>query len=322
MGAEGFLDLLALVGFGSPAFLTAVMRGWQALLDVLKPQVIVADHAPALAYLGEALGLPVVHVGTAFTLPPVLNSRFVSLRPDRSPLVSERRLLQVLSQVLGELGVPRPVRLTSAYEKNRVICSVPELDPFAPSRREASLLPLEQLPLLAPMPEEIRLFVYLDGSAPGIERVIHALAALNRPISAFLGNGTPTLLEFLRLRGHRVWETPPKLSDILPEVSHVLFHGGNFTGHSSLFAGRPQLIWPLHDEAAVNLGMMSKLGCATQIDPSAGDFSSDSLLKALTNHNLVGAALERGALVQNRKQDSSLPTAVKAVLSAAGRVPI
>ncbi len=306
-GDESFLDVLTFCGFAAPNHLSSVMRGWKSLIDLVKPDLVVADHAPALAYLAEALALPIVHHGTGFTLPAIVNGRFQPLRSNSSPLVPERRLLGQVQQALQDLKLPVPDRLASAFERGtRLVNTVPELDPYAATRREPCVLPAEDLPPAIPIPEHISIFGYFDGAAPDLAAVLQSLAESGQALNLYIRNGSAFLKQFMTLRGHKVFEEPPSLSELLPSVSHVISHGGSFTAHACLFAGRPHLIWPLHDEARLNLAMLSRLGCAKPLPLGTNMAAKDEFLALLSNHDLLQAAWQMPEVLKTRNQQTSL----------------
>ena len=47
--AGSYADILALKGFAEPEGLSAMVRGWQGLLDMVRPALVIADHAPTLS---------------------------------------------------------------------------------------------------------------------------------------------------------------------------------------------------------------------------------------------------------------------------------
>ena len=80
--------------------------------------------------------------------------------------------------------------------------------------------------------------------------------------------------------GIQVHTTPPSLTEILPEVSAVLSHGGGGITHAALFAGRPQIAIPRHTEAGLTLKQLRHFGSGTEIDSNA---EPDSIRDALTS---------------------------------------
>src|SRR6185369_1370140 len=113
-------------------------------------------------------------------------------------------------------------------------------------------LPPERLPVFAEPPVSPRLFAYLGQDIAGLDRLLQVLVDLDVPLEVYLRGDLSALARFLVLRGHRVYDTPPALADVLPAVSHVIAGAGAFTCHAALAAGRPLLALPQHDEAERN----------------------------------------------------------------------
>ncbi len=288
-GEANYLDLLVQIGFADPAKLAAVTGAWLALLDLAKPDAIVADHSPALLLAAYIREIPVVHVGTGFTMPPVNYDRLPPLRPDRAPIMPESRIVATMAGVASQHAgrVPRSL-LDIFHTRGRVVFGCQELDAYAPFRNEPVCLPPEPLPVFVEPPVEPRLFVYLGPEVPNIDRLIQVLAALDIPLEVYLRGELTALSRFLSLRGHVVHEKPPSLAETLPKVSHVIAGGGAFTCHAALTAGRPLLSLPLHGEAELNTTAMQRLGVARRLDPWHGESGlRAAILEFVRDHKLL-----------------------------------
>ena len=88
-----FLDILVDAGFGDPAKLAAVVSAWRALIALIRPDVIISDHSPGLLVAMYGGNIPVVSIGTGYTMPPLDLDRFPPIRADRSPIANEAQIL-------------------------------------------------------------------------------------------------------------------------------------------------------------------------------------------------------------------------------------
>lgn len=288
-GETSYLDILVHIGFADPAKLASVTAAWLALLDLVKPDAIVADHSPALLFAAYIREIPVVHVGTGFTMPPVNYDRLPPLRADRAPIMPESRIVSVMAEVAAHHAsrVPRAL-LDIFHTRGRVVFGCPELDAYAPFRNEPVCLPPEPLPAFAEPPVEPRLFAYLGPEVPNIDRLMQVLAALDVPLEVYLRGELTALSRFLALRGHTVHQKPPSIADALPKASHIIAGGGAFTCHAALAAGRPLLSLPLHNEAELNTTAMQRLGVARRLDPWHGESGlRAAILEFLRDHKLL-----------------------------------
>jgi hypothetical protein len=291
-GQASYLDLLVTVGFADPQKLGAVVSGWMGLFDLVKPDVVIADHCPGLMVACHIAGLPVVSVGSSFTNPPLELGQFPPLRADRSPIMPEGRVLAMVDEVARAYGRRAPQRLAAIFgSQGRVVFGCRELDAYAAFRRETLYLPPEPLAGFVEPPIQPRLFVYLGVDIPRIEELIQALTLLDIQIEAYLRPEIAVFGRLLDLAGHTVHQQPPPLSDVLLNASHVLCESGATTCMAALAAGRPVLGLALHAEADLNLTMMCQLGVARRLDR----WSDEAAIKNSLLHFIADHAIQRQA---------------------------
>lgn len=313
--AAGYADVLTLIGFGDAQKLGATVAGWDTVLALVKPGVVVADHAPALQVALYGRELPLVCMGTPFTMPPLTLDRLPPIRADQAPSLPEARLLQSAKTVLAERGVPAPQRLVDLLRAGaRLVFGAPELDPYRAYRDEPLLAPPEPLPKFVEAPAKPRLFVYAGADLPHVETLVQSLVVMDVDIVAYLRGDVGPLPHFLKHRGHQVFDEPPPLEEILPSVSHVLSQGGAFTCHAALAAGRPHLIMPLHNESEINFAQLYNIGAARRLE-----LSSDEVAVRRTVHRfLIDADLVRNVrhwalTLAARQQADGTDAAVNAI---------
>ncbi|MBZ4689347.1 MAG: hypothetical protein JG765_598 [Cereibacter sp.] len=260
-GQAGYLDILGLLGFGDPGKLGPVMQAWDGLLDLIRPDAVIADHAPALIPLLKARGIATIAVGNGFTLPPLVPTAFPPLSASRAPTVPETRLLASLRQALASLGHAALPDWRSAFEtRERIVFSAPELDPYHGLRQEPLCLPPEPLPAATAPPPTPRLFVYIGAELPGLSAVVQCLSQLDCEVECYLRGLPAQACSFLASQGVTVHRSPPDLSETLPRASHVLSQGGSGMAHAALAAGRPHGILALHGESRINAQSLVGLG--------------------------------------------------------------
>lgn len=310
-----YADVLAGIGFADPLKLSAMIEAWRCLLDLVKPDLVVADHSPALLAALYGTGTPVIAVGTPFTMPPLTLDRLPPIRADQAPALPESRLHQSLKSALAARGMRPPARMVDLFRTDeRLVFGVPELDPYRAFRDEQILTPPEPLPAFVEAPVKPRLFVYAGSEVPHLETLVQGLVEMDIDIVAYLRGDVGPLPHFLKHRGHRVYDTPPPLDEVLPAVSHVLSQGGAFMCHAALAAGRPHLIMPLHNETELNLSACARLGVARRLDPA----KHEKTVRARLNDFLIESELMRQArhwalTLRDRKQKNGLDEAHAAV---------
>src|SRR5262249_61701374 len=105
--AASYADLLAIRGWTDTADLLPMVQGWDGLLDLVRPALVVCDHSPTLC-LAAYGRVPTVLLGDGFTLPPADQPAFPALIPGRKLVASEEALLAVVQEVQRVRGRPSP----------------------------------------------------------------------------------------------------------------------------------------------------------------------------------------------------------------------
>jgi rhamnosyltransferase subunit B len=310
-GQQSYLDVLVGIGFADPAKLGAMVAGWKAICDLVKPDVVVADHSPALLVACHTLNIPVVLVGSCFTTPPVDYRQFPPIRADRAPIMPEARVLAAVAAVAAGFGAPAPVALLDCFRtRGRVVFGCTELDPYASFRREPLYTPPESLPKFVEPPVRPRLFVYLGSEVDHIDDLIQALTQINVPIEAYLRGEIAAFGRFLALAGHIVHDEPPPLADVLLNASHVLSEAGAYTSFSALAAGRPQLGFVLHAEADMNITAMERMGCGRRLRNWTDEAGLQHALRAfIDDHSLQRQARHWANILAMRDAPDGLQAA-------------
>jgi hypothetical protein len=313
-----YVDILVAVGFADPGKLAAVAHAWNGLIDLVRPDVIVADHAPGLLVAVHGGATEIVAVGTGFTMPPLDYDHLPPLRGDIAPALPEARLLESVRAACVALGRRRPSSLIDVFRSDhRVVFGLPELDPYRSFRREPMVAPPGGLPGAKPWPRERRLFVYAGADMPGFEDLQQALAELEAPLEVYFRGDAEPAREFLRLRGATVHETPPGLDGVLGNASHILSQGGAGTVAAAYSAGRPQLVIASHDEARINLDLLRQAAVAHPVDISGhpADVAA-AISRSLADPHLPDNALEAANRIARRLLPDGAEVAADAIRAA------
>lgn len=245
---DNLVDLLASGGFDDREALRRLVRRWTALLDELRPALVVAEFSPGLCLAARGR-CPVVQIGTGFALPPAEDAWFPSYQAPRPAYVAQADILAVVNGVLGDLGRPVLPRLTALHADTlQLIHGLPQLDPFH-GRRPASprvrtIGPFLPLPAPAPPPAAVLPFAYVDLAAAYAPALLEAMAGLPWPAEAFVPRADAALVERFAGRGLVIHKAAPPLHEMLARASHVIHAGGLETAMAATALGRPQLLLP------------------------------------------------------------------------------
>lgn len=266
--ARTFGDIIGASGWHDRGVLAALLRGWDDIVDLVKPDIAIVDHSPSarLALRGR---LPVCGVGLGFTSPPPSLTAFPPLTSSSQDAFDVEDLLANANYLLDQRGVTPLEHLPALFGrgygghqgKEWVTC-LPELDPYRQWRTEAAIGPLEVMPEGNAADPREGWVAYLSGEVPEAESLLLMLASVTRFGSgrAFVRNGAPAMLKRLEESGIDVCRTPIDLTSALQSRALVVHHGGTGTIHQAAIAGCPQLLLPRHLEQAHNAQAVVRCG--------------------------------------------------------------
>lgn len=262
-----YLDIMCTAGFYRRQVLHAGMMTWNTLLAQAKPDLVVADHSPVLllACFGR---IPVVQVADGFTMPPAEDDLFPLFRKGRKPLVDPAHVLRVMQDVQKHHRQPLPQTVTEPFRTaGRLVCTLPELDPYAPLRRDPVIGPVEGLKPPLPAHAETskggkpHFFAYVSLEHKRTRPFLQGLKASTMSGEVFARGMTDDVAKALQRPGLTVHRDPQPMDAVLARSSVILHHGGNGTCCAALSAGRPQILLPTHMEARLSADAVVARGC-------------------------------------------------------------
>ncbi|MEE8223061.1 MAG: hypothetical protein V3S59_02055, partial [Alphaproteobacteria bacterium] len=237
-------DIFAVTGFGDRDRIHSIVTAWEALIDLVRPELVVAEFSPGLCLAARGR-VPVVAIGSGFCLPPSEMEAFPSLQPNVKPLVRQQDLLATVNAVQGDRDAPPLSGLPAMFDADgQFVFALPILDPYAAFRAEPADGPLESLPEAAPPPSEPHVYVYYGMELPGVKPLMDGLGKAGLPATVYLRGAPPGLLRRLARPGIRFLDSPPRYGDILPRCSVAVHYASLATTAACLGAGRPQLTLP------------------------------------------------------------------------------
>ncbi|OAI14570.1 hypothetical protein A1507_14845 [Methylomonas koyamae] len=263
--AASYTDLLASVGFASPLDLTRMLSAADMRLAACAADLVIADFAP-LAQLAARGRLPVVCLGSGYTMPPLACADLPPFRDDLEPMVEANELLAALSEALVARGASRPGSIAEAFavRANVVYCHR-ELDIYAQYRLNSLAGPLPG-GRPAALPAQPAIFGRLAPDHPDLDGILQCLVSAGVPSRIQVPNAPAALAATLA-------GTPVELSvgrcDLMPELNNcnLVLHAGDIDmADAALAAGRPQLLLPVYVEQALVADQLAELGIAVRID--------------------------------------------------------
>ncbi len=274
---SNYSEILLAHGFGNPALLQALVRAWGQLFELLKTDVVVADHAPVALLAARALGVHAAAVGTGFTLPPC-GAAMPLLRPwlpqmQAQAAAADTQALQVMNHVLQVYQRPPLAQVSGLLAPGaRWLCSWPELDAYEARQGDAYLGPYFDTAMgqAAQWPAGAgpKVFVYLRLDHREFVRVLELLRLM--PVRALVcapGIRDADRQAFESPRLH-ILATPLRL-DSLGDVDLALNYGSAAMTAAMLLAGIPQLMLPVYIEQLLHARRVEALGAGRVFHPDA-----------------------------------------------------
>lgn len=254
--------VLAAAGWMDPGGLAGLLCGWQEIFDLVRPDVLVCDHAPTALLASRGSGMQVWAIGNSFENPPP-GAHFPSMLLDDPGDAArcaqyDATLLAPANQALALLGRPPLARLTELFAHARVaLASLPELGhyrPYPAGTEWAGPCYLGDAGVEPRWPAGggPRAFVYLSPGHPGFRPVIEALRSLG--LVALVHAKGLAADAAARLAGSDPVHFEPAPVQVDPAVAQadlVISHASLGTATAALLAGKPQLVLPSHTEQAM-----------------------------------------------------------------------
>lgn len=287
-----YADILAGNGYGQVQNLVPQIEAWDQMFDLIKPDLIVCEHAPTAAL--TAFGrIPVVFVGNGFVVPPADGPEFPSFEANKGEPQRQRPVLDVVQAALRAKGRAAPQTLTEPFRGEvRGIFSFPVLDTYRHARREAVLGPIEPMPAVAPLPATRRLFAYSASDYALINELTQALMEMGAEASVFFRGALGARAGVIRSRGVEVYDTAPDLTEALAKASVVFSHGGTGFANAAFACGRPHVVAPRHFEAYATGRAIEELGAAIVVQPFDIKRFKEAVRRAHDDSGMRDAALK------------------------------
>jgi hypothetical protein len=293
-----YADILIANGCSSAANARALLEAWAQIIDLVKPDLMVCEHAPGAAL--SAFGrIPVALVGNGFVVPPADGAEFPPYESGRGEAQRQRPVLTVIQEALSGLGRSVPGTICEPFRGAfRGIYTFPALDTYRHVRREPVLGPIEPVPPLSALPPKRKLFAYSAADYALINDVTQALMDLGPEASVYFRGSLGARAAVIRSRGVTVFDDAPALAAVFPEASAVFSHGGTGFTYAAFAAGRPHILNPRHFEARATARALEELGAGICLSPFEPKKFREAVARANDDRAMREAAQKAGAAAQ------------------------
>ncbi|MFT5481944.1 MAG: rhamnosyltransferase subunit B [Halieaceae bacterium] len=282
---RNYSDLLAKKGFADPIALGPTLMSCQGLLDVVKPDLLIVDHAPTihLAAFGE---IPVVVNGVAICVPPGHGEVFPDISDEGPESFSQATILNTINDVQAQRGRKTMHHITELFPPDdSFVLSIPELDVYRETRQHPALGPFQLLPNVLAKPDmtsgQPTIFAYLSARQPGMLEALNYLAKDGFRVETYLQESTPQINAKLRTSGIVAHDTPVRFAEVLGRAHLLVHHGSQNTGQEGLAFGRPQLCFTIHRENELIADILTSLGVSRRVKNGGSFGAVAALMRAM-----------------------------------------
>ena len=262
-------QILHNVGYHDPNTLLALVKAWRRLIELVRPDVLVADHSPTALLASRLTGVHRVIAGTGFTVPPPLtpmpNMRFWSHVEPEFLSRFEDRMLGNINTAMRQLGVKSLDKVADVIDAEAVVLrTLPELDHY-PSRPAAEYWGIWPTMRAAPpvWPATTRpggkIFAYLKPSRD-LPAVLQALRQLGRSSIVYLESKTELLIGRYGAPHINFVDHPQDISRVAEECDLAVLNVNHDTMAYFLLSGKPIFMLPLTLEQFILSKNVERLG--------------------------------------------------------------
>jgi hypothetical protein len=251
-----YADLLANAGFADETTLGSLVKAWQCVFMLTKPDVVVCDHSPTAILAARAVGLRCVTLGTGFGVPPnasPLPNLVDGLASFEEPLVANVNRITPIGQ-LADLYYGCEAHL---------LTTVAELDHFGSRQGVEYFGPLTggfgSRPKW-PSGKGPRVFAYLKPFA-GLEPLLGILDRKNLPRLVVLPQ--TELVD---------------LNTAIEEADLVISHASHGVTAAAVLRGRPTLVFPTQAEQYLFGRAVERLGAGRIARPETIEYDLDAAM--------------------------------------------
>ncbi len=238
--------------------LLSMVKAWQNLLDPIKPDLIVADHAPTALIATHDSNCKRVLYGTGFFSPPRKNPMPSVIpwvkAPDGLIEHSEKKALQTINNVLEELGSPLLQQLYNLFEVDEdFLATFQELDHYQdrePARYWGPVLSHAggESPKWPETAYSKKIFCYIKPGYPHFEELLNGLQRVEASVIVY----APEVVEEI-IRKHQTgnllfYKKPVDMQKVCKETDMLVCHAGHGTVAFTLLYGKPMLLLPEHGQ--------------------------------------------------------------------------
>jgi UDP:flavonoid glycosyltransferase YjiC (YdhE family) len=296
--AATYPGILIKRGYDQPEHVAGLLRAWLGLLELLRPDFLIADYAPGAVLAARVAGVPAGSMGTGFFCPPRASPMPIFFGQQTTAEAQQRVEQAVLDNINGALAAvgARPLRVLADMlaPVDDALCTFPELDHYGARPEGTYWGAIDQAFGAArpSWPSDLggpRVFAYLRAAYAGLGTVVEALDRLGLPTILHVGGSVVTITS----QGAVAYSPEAvDMGHVLQEATLVICHASHGTVTQALLHGVPLLLLPLHNEQAPVRDRVAAFGAGVG-GPRSRDPSSNfeaAIARAINDPQLLVAA--------------------------------
>jgi UDP:flavonoid glycosyltransferase YjiC (YdhE family) len=253
-----YAETLFVQGYLVKGALLSMTKAWRGLLDLIKPDLLIVDHAPTALIAARGTGIKVMLYGTGFFAPPVqipIPSIIPWVKaPEGFIEFSEKKATKTINAVLKEIKAPLLKNLSDLFVVDEnILATYKELDHYQ-NRENANYwgpvisLPEGEAPEWPGQPDQKRIFCYLKPSYPHFEDVMTALSQADAACIIFAPKLPPESKKKYQSSALVFSDKPLDMKQVCKECDLVVCHAGHGTMAVTLLHGKPLMLIPEHNQ--------------------------------------------------------------------------
>lgn len=258
--SPNFSHIMHRSGWDSPASAQYLICAWLNLFELIKPDLLILDHAPSAAIAAKIAGFDFRHIGNGFEIPPSAKPMPSILRWQKTPTIElnkcDNALNRVINSVFKYFGKEQEsIEISQLFSpENSLIVGSPLSDHYGKRTSKwrylnltSTVAPSLQSPNVRKQGKKPSLFFYLNGD---ISNIADYLITYSHHFNmlGYLNNAPAGVIAKLESAGIECLKQMANLEQLLPMVDLVLCHGGAGTIAQALKAQKPMVLMPVHAE--------------------------------------------------------------------------
>lgn len=286
-----YSDILTRYGLAKPAVLRGHVAAWRGLFELTRPQLLIADHAPAALVAARSAGLPVMLFNSGFFVPPPVHP-LPALRPWQAAAPAtlaaiDRALLDSINTCLDDYGAPTIGAVAHLFEvAEPTLLGFPEFDHYDRQGRIAywgytGTAGVGDAPRWPEHPGQ-RIFAYLRAGMAHLAATVGALIRAGQPTLLYCPDLPEDLAHAIASCPHIVHTRRPlDLDRVIPQADLLVSYAAFATTTAFVHAGKPTLMIPRHLEQYLFARRVEDAGCGLVVSPEGPGGDIDGKLHAL-----------------------------------------